>query len=203
MTILPLFPLGSPLLPAMVLPLHLFEERYRQLIADVMNGGEEFGVVLIEKGFEVGGDDVRAGVGTVARVLEAEEFDDGRWFIVTVGTRRFRVVNWLEDDPYPRAEVEDWPDEPLHIDLTEQVGEVIKTFTRCMGLAAEAGYDVGQVPEISPDPEIGVTQLAALAPVNAHDRHQFLCAPGPPERLDLIASSLEAAVDRFRFELTD
>src|SRR5215207_2079835 len=106
-----MFPLGSVLLPSVFLPLHLFEPRYRQLIRDCMAGSQEFGVVLIERGSEVGGGDVRADVGTVARVLEARELDDGRWAVGAVGTRRIRVVEWLDDDPYPRAEVEDWDDE--------------------------------------------------------------------------------------------
>ena len=65
----------------------------------------------IERGSEVGGGDLRTTVGTVARIIEAVELDDGRWALGTVGVRRVRVARWLDDDPYPRAEVEDWPDE--------------------------------------------------------------------------------------------
>ena len=66
-----MFPLGSVLLPSMVLPLHVFEPRYRALVRDVLDGDGEFGVCLISRGHEVGGDDVRTDVGTVARVHEA------------------------------------------------------------------------------------------------------------------------------------
>lgn len=108
---LPMFPLGTVLLPHMVLPLHVFEPRYRQLVKDVQAGDGEFGVVLIERGSEVGGGDVRTDLGTVARLVRADEMPDGRYGLVAVGLRRIRVERWLPDDPYPRAEVVDWPDE--------------------------------------------------------------------------------------------
>src|SRR3954447_12098654 len=105
MPVLPMFPLGSVLLPSVFLPLHVFEPRYRALTEHCLAGEREFGVVLIERGSEVGGGDVRSPVGTVARILEAVQFDDGRWALGVVGTRRVRVTAWLDDDPYPRAEV--------------------------------------------------------------------------------------------------
>ena len=74
-----MFPLGSVLFPSAYLPLHVFEERYRQLVRDCLAGNGEFGVVLIERGSEVGGGDVRTEVGTVARIVEVTEFDDGRF----------------------------------------------------------------------------------------------------------------------------
>lgn len=107
---LAMFPLGSVLFPTMVLPLHVFEERYRALARDCLAGDREFGVVLIERGSEVGGGDVRTDVGTVARIVEAEEYPDGRFGLVAVGVRRIVVDEWLPDDPYPRADVHDWPD---------------------------------------------------------------------------------------------
>src|SRR5438045_6955857 len=104
-------PLGTVLFPSLFLPLHVFEPRYREMTRVCLEGNREFGVVLIERGSEVGGDDVRTLVGTVARIVEASELDDGRWMLATVGVRRLRVRAWLEDDPYPRADVDDWPDE--------------------------------------------------------------------------------------------
>ncbi len=206
MSVLPQFPLGTVLFPSMVLPLHIFEERYRALMFDVVVGdGEhaptmEFGVPLIERGFEVGGDDTRTSVGTVARIVEHEQFDDGRWVITTVGTRRYRVLEWLEDSPYPRAEVEDWPDTAPTKHLAPDLAESTQLFRRVMATAAEAGYDVGPVPDIDPEPEIGIVQLTALAPVSQLDRQSFLCADGPEQRLPLIHEALTGALERFQFE---
>src|SRR5215475_10761205 len=104
--VLPMFPLGSPLLPFAPLPLHVFEPRYRTLLADCLAGSREFGVVLIERGSEVGGGDQRFDVGTVARIADVVPFADGRSALTAVGTSRLRVLEWLPENPYPRARVE-------------------------------------------------------------------------------------------------
>lgn len=207
MTILPQFPLGTVLFPSMVLPLHVFEDRYRTLMHDVVFGHgpeeptKEFGIPLIERGFEVGGDDVRSSVGTVALIIEHQHLDDGRWAIATVGTRRYRVVEWLEDRPYPRAEVEDWPDEPATKDLSVDLANTVTLFNRVLGTAAQVGYDVGPIPDVDTDPEIGIAQLTALAPVSQLDRQAFLCAEGPEQRLPLVHEALTGALEVFQFEL--
>ena len=111
---MPMFPLGSVLLPGAVLPLHVFEPRYRQLVSTASPTtavSPEFGVTLIERGCEVGGGDERTDVGVVARMVRVEALDGGRYALVAVGTRRIRVNAWLPDDPYPLADVDDWPDE--------------------------------------------------------------------------------------------
>ncbi|HMC38453.1 MAG TPA: LON peptidase substrate-binding domain-containing protein, partial [Acidimicrobiales bacterium] len=90
---LPIFPLSSPVLPTQVLPLHVFEDRYRVLMETLTGAGStaEMGVVLIERGSEVGGGDVRVGVGTVLHLIESEQLPDGRWVAIFVGSHRFRV----------------------------------------------------------------------------------------------------------------
>ena len=100
MTELAMFPLGTVLFPRVFLPLHIFEPRYRQLARHCVDGDQEFGVVLIERGSEVGGRDVRTSVGTVARIVEAVELDDGRWVLGAVGTRRIRVREWLPENEF-------------------------------------------------------------------------------------------------------
>ena len=111
---LPMFPLGTVLFPHAVLPLHIFEARYRELTETCLRGDGRFGVVLIERGNEVGGGDSRFAVGTVARIVEAARTPDGRYLLATVGTERFRVQKWLDDDPFPRAEI-DVIDEPKRV----------------------------------------------------------------------------------------
>jgi Lon protease-like protein len=106
-----MFPLGSVLLPGMPVPLHVFEPRYRRMVDDCRAGDGTFGVVLIERGSEVGGGDVRTDVGTLAQIVETRELPDGRWLLGVVGMERIRVERWLPDDPYPRAEIVPWPDE--------------------------------------------------------------------------------------------
>src|ERR1019366_10529845 len=104
MTPLPMFPLGTVLFPHAVLPLHIFEPRYQALTEHCLAADSTFGVVLIERGSEVGGGDQRFTVGTRTRIVHAEHLDDGRWVLVTVGETRLRVKRWLPDDPYPLPE---------------------------------------------------------------------------------------------------
>ena len=98
-----MFPLGTVLFPHGLLPLHVFEPRYRALVETCLadENEPEFGVVLIERGSEVGGGDTRFDVGTVARIVEASRFDDGRYVLVARGITRCAVREWLPDDPVP------------------------------------------------------------------------------------------------------
>src|SRR5690348_8061926 len=105
MSTLPMFPLGSVLFPAMPLPLRVFEERYLAMLAHVLQDEPpEFGVVLIERGQEVGGGDVRFDVGTIARISDLDVTDNGVG-LVGLGGQRFAVESWGDDDPFPQAEV--------------------------------------------------------------------------------------------------
>ena len=115
--VIPLFPLSSVLVPGLVLPLHIFEPRYRQLLVDLEDVPEEergFGVIAIREGHEVGTDGVRAlhAVGTFASLREVTTLPDGRSDIVAVGTHRFRVLDLVDGLPHAQARVEWLEEEP-------------------------------------------------------------------------------------------
>ena len=103
---LPLFPLHTVLLPGMVLPLHIFEPRYQQMMEHVLAGDRRFGVLLIRRGLEVGPDAEPAAVGTAAEVTAVVPLEDGRMNINTTGSRRFRVRQFYHDRVYLSGEVE-------------------------------------------------------------------------------------------------
>ena len=107
---LPLFPLGAVLYPGMVLPLHIFEERYRQLVRDLLEQPEprEFGVIAIRKGRETGIDGVHSlyEIGCTATLRRVDELEGGRFDLVTVGTRRFRLLALDQTLPYLQGEIE-------------------------------------------------------------------------------------------------
>jgi Lon protease-like protein len=189
---LPMFPLGTVLLPGMFLPLHVFEPRYRVLVHDCLAGIPEFGVALIERGQEVGGGDSRFSVGCVARILEAGELPDGRFALATLGVRRIRVRTWLPDDPYPFAEVEEWPDPPAVDGDPEQLEAVTSDLRRVLALAAELGDIVSSAAgvDLADDVEVASYQLAGLTPVGPLDRLALLAAPTVRERLDLVGALL-------------
>jgi len=191
-----MFPLGSVLFPSIFLPLHVFEPRYRLLTRHCLDGDHEFGVVLIERGSEVGGDDVRTSVGTVARILEAAELEDGRWVLGTVGTRRIKVKEWLPDDPYPRADVEDWDDPVPGPDAPDVYETVVARLRRVLALKAELGEAaVDATIELSDDPALGSFQVAAVAPIGPADQHRLLRAERPDERLRLLEMLLDEETD--------
>lgn len=193
---MPMFPLGTVLFPSLFMPLHIFEPRYRELARHCMAGDREFGVVLIERGSEVGGNDVRTSVGTIARILEAVELDDGRWVLGTVGTRRIRVREWLPDDPYPRAQVEEWADVEPTAAAAARYADVCAQLRRVLALKAELAEPAADATiELSDDPTLGSFQVAALAPLGPADQQRILLAEGPDERLLLLGVLLAEESD--------
>jgi Lon protease-like protein len=198
-----MFPLGSVLLPGAVLPLHVFESRYRQLVQDCIEGDREFGVTLIERGFEVGGGDKRRGIGTIARMVEVAELPDGRYAVICVGTRRFRVQAWLPDDPYPRAEIANWPDlDPDSDDVPRLLDDLAPKVRRILALAVELG-DVSADPsfELGDDPLLASYHLVTMSPLGPADRYRLLSCPGPGDRLRLLDELLDDAEAMFLFRL--
>jgi Lon protease-like protein len=188
---LAMFPLGGVLFPSVVLPLHVFEPRYRELVRHLLGGDvePEFGVVLISRGSEVGGSDTRTSVGTVARIAEAAELPDGRWALATFGVRRIRVVEWLEDDPWPRALVEDLADRPAADEAAAQArwAALRVGVRRTLGLAAElGGAPAAATIELADEPALGTFQAAAVTPVGPADEQLVLEAEGVDDRLDLL-----------------
>lgn len=191
MPVLPMFPLGSVLLPSVFLPLHVFEPRFREMTQACLAGDREFGVVLIERGSEVGGGEVRESVGTVARILEAVELPDGRWALGAIGTRRIRVLRWLEDDPYPQAEVEDWDDPVPTAALTDAVVSATALLRRVLARAAELGDPAApSTQELSDDPVLASYQLAALGPFGPSDQLALLAASSAEERVATLRTML-------------
>jgi Lon protease-like protein len=208
MAVMPMFPLGMALLPGAVLPLHVFEARYRQMVRDMLADdvdAPEFGVVMIERGREVGGGDVRTSVGTVARVVDIRGMADGRYALVAVGDERLRVSAWLPDDPYPLADIDRWPDDDLgSIDLDAAARIIDALHTRVRELNDEV-RELGEMTpppdtEIATDPHLALYHIASLAPLGPADRQHMLEAPTLGERLDVFAAALDdaAAVVRFR-----
>jgi Lon protease-like protein len=203
---LPMFPLGTVLLPGGVLPLHVFEPRYRAMVAACLAGDREFGVVLIERGFEVGGGDERTMTGTIARMVQVAQLPDGRYAMITVGTTRIRVIEWLPDDPYPRASVKDWPDvdasPPPDSAPDARVTALQARVRRLAALSLELGDPGADVaPEISADPAAASYQLASSAPLGPADRHRLLCEPGWEGRLALLDRLLDDAEAILQFRL--
>jgi Lon protease-like protein len=191
--IIPVFPLTHVLIPAMPLPLHIFEDRYRQLLADVLGDGSAqthssgFGVLALRTGSEVavpGASAQRpdlAQVGTFAEILEVEALDDGTSRLLAVGSRRFEVHELLDEGtPYLRAEVS-WLDEldgemsPSTVGVTRHL---CITFARL--ITALTGTETEEPPQ---DPAMLSYHVAGQLPLVPGDRQALLAAPTAADRL--------------------
>ncbi len=191
----PMFPLGCVLFPHALLPLHVFEPRYLALTERCLAGDKEFGVVLIERGHEVGGGDARFDVGTVARIVQGGRLEDGRVLLVTVGVQRLRVLDWLPDDPFPLARVERL-DDMIAADPA-RVQEVAALLRRVLAMRAELGDPVpGLDVKLADDPVQASFEAAALAPIGPLDAQRLLELDDAGERVARLESLLtdEAAV---------
>ena len=189
--ILPMFPLGSVLFPDGVLPLHIFEIRYQQMLNHALETDRRFGVVLITRGSEVGGGDERSTCGTVATIDDYQRFDDGRAAVVATGTDRFEVVEWLEDDPYPQARVRLLDSELVRAADRVALDAARQRFDELIELGHRLGR-IASVPESEwlSDTEQAVWQLAGRTPCTALDQYQILAAPSRVERLEHISGVL-------------
>jgi len=196
---MPMFPLGTVLFPHALLPLHVFEPRYRLMTQRVLRGDGEFGVVLIERGSEVGGGDTRFAVGTVARVVRAQELPDGGYALATVGMRRIRVTRWLDDDPFPQAEVVDLAEPPAPDDPSRRA-RALDAFAAVCELHRRIDPRLPDFPAIDDAPAQASYEIAALAPIGPLDAQRVLEAASPGDRLALLADLLE---DHARMLRTD
>lgn len=174
---LALFPLGTVLFPGLVLPLHLFEDRYRRLICDLLDRPEPrgFGVVGIELGHEVGEGAAHrlAEVGCVAELRESTRHPDGRYDIVTVGSRRFRLKELDRSRPYLQGEVEYLPEHPGADPwpAARQVHRLYRLYRQRMGAAGAEGF----VKEAVPAEPVALSYMVAASLVlDGHDKQRLL-----------------------------
>jgi Lon protease-like protein len=203
MATLPMFPLGMVLFPHGVLPLHVFEPRYRALTERCLADDAVFGVVLIERGSEVGGGDLRFDVGTTARIVQAGRLEDGRWVLVAVGEHRVRVENWLPDDPYPLAEVELLTDQGAD-HAGALVPDVSRALKRMLALRAELGEPVAGVDlTLDHDPVRASFEACAIASLGPLDAQRLLEVDDTAERLAHLAALLNEETAVLELRLAD
>lgn len=166
-----MFPLGSVLFPYTPLPLRVFEPRYLTMIGQLLDEDDpQFGVVLIERGHEVGGGDRRSGFGTMARLVSVAA-DAQVLHTLAVGTARFTVDQWLDEAPYPRAEVTPLPELTWNDALTPLRTEAEAIVRRVLA-RTDSPWDADT--ELSDEPLAAAWQLAAIAPLGEYDQYTLL-----------------------------
>ena len=186
---LPLFPLGTVLFPGLVMPLHVFEERYRALVRHLMELPDgtprEFGVVAIRRGWEV---DVGTSgvtlydVGCTAEVRQITEHPDGRFDLVTVGRNPFEITELVSGEtPYLQANVRPLaePDAPGDTDLLSP--QVLATFQAYLRLIRTDANEIGE--QLPDDPSVLSYLVAATAALTVAQRQELLALPDAAGRL--------------------
>lgn len=206
-----MFPLETAFLPDQDLPLRIFEPRYGALVRHCISTAEPFGVVMISRGREVGGGDVRSDVGVLTRIEDYVDHGAGQYQLRCRTGERIRVREWLPDDPFPRASVELWPDEPADpvtdADLDQLEDQVMALFERIaevrgielpardvvLGHHEQTGRDAGQ----------RLYALAARVPTGTADRYSVLAAPSAAERLVALREAVESVAAVVEFQLSE
>jgi hypothetical protein len=203
-----MFPLEVALLPDDDLPLRIFEPRYSQLVADCLGADDPvFGVVLIAAGREVGGSDVRYDVGALARIVEHRALGGGKYTLRCRVSERIRVLQWMPDDPYPRARVQSWPDEsgePVSdesiSDLEDRVMTLFERLAVARGVELPprdmlfAGVALADVPGEK------LYALASSVPMGQADRYAVLAAPSPDARLRALSEAVDTMAAMVDFQ---
>jgi hypothetical protein len=185
---LPLFPLGTVLFPGLLLPLHIFEDRYRQLVRDLADGPEprRFGVIAIRHGRETGVDGIQAlyEIGCTAILRQVKPLEDGRYDVVTVGTQRFRLASLDDSGPYLRGQVDLLTEEAGDEAAAAQAVRVVRDgFHAYLNALAERGVSQISAPELPEDPVTLSYLVAASMIIDLNDRQALLAEPDALHRL--------------------
>jgi Lon protease-like protein len=183
---LPLFPLEVVLFPGAPLPLHIFEDRYKEMIADVMAGKTEFGIVLArEKGI--------LNVGCTATVEQVvKRYDDGRMDIFVTGRRRFEIIVLSEEKSYLQAQIQLFDDEDTAVAPMETRESALNSCRELRALLEEAAPD----PALT-DPRLSFEIARSLPDLDF--RQVLLRSKSEAERITMLAEHLPGYVSRLRY----
>lgn len=200
----------SALLPGDTLPLRIFEPRYAALVRDCLAADDPaFGVVLISRGWEVGGGDTRSDVGVLARIIDHVDLGSDQYEVLAIAGERIRVVQWLPDDPYPRAEVQAWPDEPGAPVGPEEIGVVVDRILALYQRVAEVrglGLQPGVLavpPDVAADPSRHLYALTERVPMGQADRYAVLAAPTLTDRISALTDAVDTVSAMVEFQLSE
>ncbi|UCF65782.1 MAG: LON peptidase substrate-binding domain-containing protein [bacterium] len=189
--IIPLFPLGLVLLPEMIVPLHIFEERYKSMIRECLTEEKEFGIVYYD------GKEIKS-AGCMASIEQVtKRYADGRLDIICRGQKRFYIENILEDKEYLQAEVTFFDDQgrdnsQIQEDLMARARELIDTIVKL------TQRNASNLPPTIGDPHTLSFLIAGIETFSAEEKQEFLEMDSTAERLEKGVKALEQAIERIR-----
>ncbi len=186
---LPLFPLGTVLYPGLLLPLHIFEDRYRQLVRDLLaeSGPRQFGVIAIRRGRETGVDGISAlhEIGCIATLRQVTEHDDGGFDLVTVGTQRFRLLELDDSQPYLQGEVDLLADDAGDESAAAVGADAVRRgFLGYLEALSQRGVTQVAAPDLPAEPVLLSYLVAASMIIELSDRQALLAEPDAAQPAD-------------------
>jgi uncharacterized protein len=200
---LPLFPLTTVLFPGMRLPLHIFEQRYRQLVRDLLEQPEprRFGVIAIRKGRETGAEGVTTlhEIGCVATVRQLDALDDGQYDLVAVGAQRFRLLGLDRSLPYFQGEIEPLEEETGDAQIAVVAAHRVQAaFRAYLNSLADRGGGVISVADLPDEPLLLSYIVGAAMIIDLPERQALLAAPDALTRLRAERSLLVREIGMLR-----
>jgi Lon protease-like protein len=200
---MPLFPLNVVLFPGMMLPLHIFEPRYREMVNRCLDEEIPFGVVLIQEGVEVGGAAKPHSIGTAARIVKVDRAVDGTMNVTCVGMQRFRILELDHSHSYLSAKVAQFPivngSTKAAINMVHRVRPKVIEYVSLLSQASKTELKLDRLPE---DPTTLAFLVAIALQIDNSDKQELLATPGVPEMLDRerYLLSLETLLLRYMIE---
>jgi ATP-dependent Lon protease len=194
---LPLFPLPVVLFPGMPMPLHIFEPRYRKMLADIRAGNNLFGLSYFDAGSSENEIPPTGHVGCVAEVTETQGLPDGRSNILTVGVIRYELEGYIDrDDPYLVVRVNFFEDEEDQSDqLNANAREVAAVFMRVANAIRVINDERGNLPDISDtEPQKLSFLVSAAMEIELETKQELLELRSTSERLDRLRDFLARVV---------
>ncbi len=198
---IPLFPLPLVLFPQVVVPLHIFEERYKLMINRCVDESLAFGIVLLTPGSSSESEETIKPIGVTARIVQSERLADGRLNIMAAGEKRFRIVQFLGSSPYWSANVRFLEDDESGDELPESRNEVARIYREVHKLAAELrGVEV---PEVS-IPESALTlsfMVSYVLDIPPEAKQELLEMSSVTGRLKALVVHLEGTLQSIRTQI--
>jgi Lon protease-like protein len=194
---LPIFPLPLVLFPGVTIPLHIFEPRYRRMLADCLERDRRFGIVFLAEGATEESLGIGGEVGCVAHVLSHETLDDGRSNITVEGRDRFTLRAFVTSPlPYHVGMVVPHEDVAEPVAALEPLAtRVRERFERIARAARTISDGEDAIPELPDDPTLLAFRVASFIDLDVGERQRLLASTSPGERLRTVDSVLGPAVD--------
>jgi len=201
---IPLFPLPLVLFPQVVLPLHIFEERYRLMINRCIEESTTFGIVMIPPGTSVESESTIRSVGVTARVIQFERIEDGRINIMAAGETRFRILTFTANKPYWTANVDFFEDDRESEEaIQDSHNDVVRLYREIHRLAAQlrgASVDDAEI-KIPESPATLSHMVSFVLDLDVEFKQALLEMTSIEGRLKTLAVHLEEATQRLHAEI--